>query len=134
MADEHLEGDVGREKVDAEKDPAPADEPKAEGPGGAAPTEEIRMPLNWSVTRAVEEPGSPEPGKVDQNAETKKWPLDPVPEPAAAEVEAPEAEPEAPKPPKKKRARRKKPVSKSPRRPRKKPAKGRAKRPKKARA
>ncbi len=162
MSDEHLEGDVGREEADAHKEPERTDEPKGEKSGGAAPTEEIHVPLSWSVPRAAEEPGKPEPVKVDQNAETKNWPLDPVPEPEVPLVELPSGEapsdespeelkpeavepapvPEAPKPPKKKRARRKKPAQKrtdkarrkpAKRKARKSPAKRPAKKPKKSR-
>ena len=161
MSDEHLEGDVGREEVDAEKEPERTDEPgddlkkepKTEDSGAADPTEEIHVPLSWSVPRAAEEPGMVEPAKVDQNAETKKWPLDPVPEPEVPLVELPSGEspqelkpaavepapvPEASKPPRKRQARRKKPAQKRTDKARRKPAKKRArkapaKKPKKSR-
>jgi hypothetical protein len=149
MSDEQLEGDLGREEVDAHKEPERTDEPgdelknepKTEGSGAPAPTEEIHMPLSWSVPRAPEESRTPEPGKVDQNAETKKWPLDPVPEREVPLVEVPSGEspeepgpeavepapvPEASKAPKKKRARRKKPARKRTDKARRKPAKRKA--------
>ncbi len=139
MSDEHLEGDVGREEVEVEKEPK--EEPKVESSGAADPTEVIHMPLSWSIPRTAEEPGTVEPVKVDQNAETKKWPLDPVAEPEVPLVEVPsgdspeQPEPEAvepapvteaPKPPKKKRARRKKPAQKRTDKARRKPAKRKA--------
>ena len=149
MSDEHLEGDAGREEVDAHKEPERADEPgdelknepEAENSGAADPTEEIHVPLSWSVPRAADEPGTVEPAKVDQNAETKEWPLDPAPEPEVPLVEVPSGESaeelkseavepapvsEAPKPPRKKRAKRKKPAQKRTDKARRKPAKRKA--------
>jgi hypothetical protein len=151
MSDEHLEGDLGREEVDAHKEPERTDEPgdglknepEAGTSGTADPTEEIHMPLSWSVPLAAEAAGTAEPVKVDQNAETKKWPLEPAPEREVPLVEVPSGElpsdespeklepeavepapaPKAPKPPKKKKARRKKPAQKRTDKARRKPAK-----------